>query len=88
MLNLDFDLLHRGLATLLALKLSLLSDLRVQNFIVVVEIFRKSGRGQVFDLRVKYIRNRQTIFLENVEEENELILSLLSIVDVFLELHQ
>jgi len=88
LLNLDFYLLHRRLSTLLGLKLSLLSYLSVQNFVVVVEIFRESGRGQVFDLRVEYVRNRQTIFLENVEEENELILSLLTIVYVFLELHQ
>ena len=67
---------------------SLHLNLRMQYFVVVVEIFRESACGQVTDLFVEHIRDRQTILFENIEEKDQLVLPLLAIIDIFLKLNQ
>ncbi len=60
----------------------------MQQLVVIIEVFRKTCCREVFDLCVKHVRDRQPVFFEHIEEENEFILPLLAIVYVFLELHQ
>jgi hypothetical protein len=60
----------------------------MQYLVVIVEILREASRWEIFYLCIENIWHWESIFLEYIEEEYELVLSLLPIVDVFLQIHQ
>jgi hypothetical protein len=56
----------------------------MQYFIVIVEVLGEAAGGQISDLLIEDVRNRQTVLLKDVEEKDQLVFSLLAIVDVLL----
>ncbi len=59
-------------------------NLGMQYFIVIVEVLGEAAGGQISDLLIEDVRNRQTVLLKDVEEKDQLVFSLLAIVDVLL----
>jgi hypothetical protein len=60
-------------------------DLSMQDFVVIIEILREPGGGQVFDIRIENIRHGKAMLLKNIEEKDQLVFSLLPIVNIFLK---
>ncbi len=59
-------------------------NLGMQYFIVIVEVLGEAAGGQISDLLIEGVRNRQTVLFKDVEEKDQLVFSLLAIVDVLL----
>jgi hypothetical protein len=63
------------------------SDFTMQNFVIIIKVFRKACSRKVFDFGIKDIRNREAILFEHIQEEYEFVLPLLAIVYILLKLH-
>jgi hypothetical protein len=59
----------------------------MQNFVIIIKVFREACSRKVFDFGIENIRNREAILFEHVQEEYQFVLSLLAIVYVLLKLH-
>jgi hypothetical protein len=57
-------------------------------FIVIIEILREASRWKVLDLLVENIGNRKAMLFKDIEEKDQLIFSLLPVVNVLLKLEQ
>ena len=77
-------LLHQ-LGFLLCL-FALFPELGMHHFVLIIEVFGEAACGNVFDLALEHFADGVSHLLQDVQEEHELVLSLLSICHVFIEL--
>jgi len=66
---------------------TLLLKLFVQCLVVVVEVLRKAMRWEIFDLGVEHTRDWEPVLLEDVEKEDQFVLTLLPVIDFLLKFH-
>ena len=58
----------------------------MHNLVLVVEVFGKAARWNIFDLTLEHFTDGVSHLLQDVQEEHELVFSLLTIRHVFIEL--
>ena len=58
----------------------------MHDLVLVVEVLREATRGDILDLPLEHFGNGITHLLQNVQEEHQLVLSLLAIRHVLIEL--